>query len=171
MANLNDTLNELKKLVASGNSIVSCPYMPVEIPGIAFADAFDAGDCFGTVATITVPKRGIIYSATFWDMDDEGTEVDLEVFKYPITQIASDAPWAPSDIDLMNFITEIPFASFRDHGNSRTSEVTNWGKAYTAPNGKLYIQAVCISTPSIAIGNLPRFQLQILSGDLDFQEV
>src|SRR3990167_3863753 len=59
---------------------VSCPLQPFEIPGITAADAFDANDCFGTVFKIRVPKAGIIQSATFWDMDDEGTQIDFMVF-------------------------------------------------------------------------------------------
>lgn len=149
---------------------VSCPSYPAEIPGITAADALDADDCLGTIITLNVPKSGVIYSATFWDLDDEGTQVDLEIFKHIITQIASDAAWSPSDEDMLHFITELAFFSFSDHINSQTSELTNIGKAYTAPEGKFYIQAVCRGTPTIAAGNMPRIQLQIIPDDPDWQE-
>ena len=149
--------------------VVSCPSSPKEIPGITAADAFDAGDCFGTVVELLVPPSGIIYSATFWDLDAEGTQVDLEIFKHSITSIASDAAWAPSDVDIVKFVTEIAFAGFDNHTNNQTSEVNDIGKAYTAPEGKFYIQAVCRSTPTIAAGAMPRFQLQIIPDDPDWE--
>ncbi len=145
--------------------IVSCPDEPVMITGITAADAFDAGDVMGNFTKVKVPKLGIIYSATFWDLDDEGTQVDLELFKHVITQTASDAAWSPTDADMLGFVTEIPFVSFDDHINSQTAEVNNIGKAYTAPEGFLWVQAVCRGTPNIAAGSSPRFQLQIISYD------
>ncbi len=152
------------------SKVVSCPIHPVEIPGITASDAFDANDCFGTIVELFVPPSGIIYSATFWDLDDEGTQVDLEIFKYNITQIASDAAWAPTDADILHLITELAFVSFDDHINNQTSEVTNIGKGYTAPEGKFYIQAVCRGTPNIAAANMPRFQLQIIPDDPNWKE-
>ncbi len=142
--------------------VVACPANPMEIPGITAADALDANDCMGTLMKVPVPKAGVIYSATFWDMDDEGTEVDLEIFNNAITEIANDAAWAPTDEDLLSFVTELAFAAFDDHGTARTSELTNIGKAYTAPSGFFWIKAVTRSTPTIAAGNMPRFQLQII---------
>ncbi len=151
--------------------IVSCPLNPLEIPGITAADALDAGDAIGSIMEIAVPKHGVIISATYWDLDDEGTQLDLEVFNLGITQIASDAVWAPSDIDMLKFVTEIAFFTFDDHINSQTSDVKNIGKAYTATDGMLRIQAVDRSTKNIAAGQMPRIQLQIQSYDPDFQEV
>ena len=168
MASMKEVLAALKEYGAG--RVVSCPVFPVVIPGIAAVDAFDANDCFGTVVTISVPVRGVIYSATFWDYDDEGTQIDLEVFKEPIVQTASDAAWSPADGDMRKFVAEIEFFAFDDHIISQTSEVKNIGKAYTAPGGKLYIQAVCRSTPTIAAGASPEIQLQILSDEPGWEE-
>ena len=151
-------------------SIVSCPLVPIKIPGIAPADAFDAGDCFGTIARVAVPKRGIILGGTFWDYDDEGSQVDLELFQESIVQIASDAAWAPTDESLQHFLTELAFYAFDDHINNQTSELVNVNKAYTSPLGSFWIQAVNRGTPTIAAGSEPEFQLQILSLDPEFVE-
>ena len=168
---LYERLEEIGQILRlTTTQMVACPASPVEIAGIVAADIFDAGDCFGTLTIVHVPKRGIIYSATFWDMDDEGSQVDLEVFKNSIAQIASDAAWAPPDADTLNFITELAFAGFDDHTNNQTSEINGINKGYTAPEGKLWIQAVCRGTPTIAVANMPRFQLQIISFDPDFKE-
>lgn len=163
--NTNELLEDIKRYLAINRSVNSYPSVPVEIQGIVAADAFDAGDCMGILTKVKVPKSGILYSATFWDMDDEGSEVDLEVFKNEIPQIASDQPWAPTDETMRSFVTHLAFASFIDHGTSRTAELNNIGKAYTAPLGYFWIQAVTPSTPTIAAGNMPRFQLQIIPTD------
>ena len=164
-------VEEVKKIVKDNLSskIVSCPREPYRIEGIG-AGAEDADDCLGTVSKIKVPKYGIIYSATFLDLDDEGTQVDLEIFKRSYTAIADNAAWSPTDSDMEGFVHEIPFFSFDDHINSQTSESNGINKAYTAPDGVFYIQAVCRGTPTIAAGSEPRFQLQILSLDPDFEE-
>jgi len=151
------------------DTIISVPEYPIEIPGITPADALDIGDCMGLLIPLTVPKRGIIYSATLWDLDDEGLQIDLEVFKEPIVQIANDAPWSPTDTDMLKFVTEIAFFAFDDHINSQTSEVKNIGKAYTAPDGKFWIQAVARGASNIAAGSSPRFQLHILPLDPDWE--
>lgn len=150
--------------------IVSCPLTPVEIPGITAADELDANDAMGTLVTLLVPKRGVIVSATFYDLDYKGTQVDLEIFNHSITQVANDAAWSLGDIDVLSFLTEINFFAFDGHTACYTSEVKNIGKAYTAPEGKFYIQAVTRSTLTIAAGSMPRFQLQIQSFDPDFKE-
>lgn len=169
MPNLIELLESIESLVFAPKTIVSCPATPVEIPGIAAADAFEANDVFGTLVELDVPKSGVIISATFWDLDDESTQIDLEIFKRKITQTASDAAWAPSDTDLLHFVTELAFVIGDDHINSYTFDLTNIGKAYTAPEGKFWIQAVCRSTPTIAAGSMPRFQLQIQSFDPKFE--
>lgn len=148
---------------------VSCPPHPMEIPGIGTGSAYTANDCLGTMAVIDVPKSGVIYSATFWDLDDEGSQVDLEIFKDSIAQIADNGAWSPTDFDMLNFVTELAFFSFDVHINSQTSELRGIGKAYTAPSGKLWVQAVTRSTPNIATQNIPRFQLQIISDDPDWE--
>lgn len=148
---------------------VSCPFIAATIQGIG-ASAETAGDCMGTVTMIKVPTSGIIQSATFWDLSDQGSQVDLEIFRHSINITADNAAWSPTDEDMRKFVTELAFFSFDDHLNSQTSELRNIGKGYTAPEGKLYIQAVCRGTPTIAAGSEPRFQLQILSDDPDWQE-
>lgn len=159
----------IKTPVRVATKTVACPPLPKVIPGIAAADAFDANDCFGTIFRIKVPKSGILYAATYWDFDDESTQLDLEVFKENFTQTASDAAWAPSDEDLLNFVTEIQFYAGDDHINSYTFEAKNIGKAYVAPEGYFWIQAVDRSTKTIAASAMPRVQLFILSDDPDFE--
>ncbi len=169
-ANISEIGEVVSAIKYKVSKIVSCPRIPLSIPGIVAANALDANDCFGTVFEIFVPHSGIIYSATLWDLDDEGSQVDLEIFKQDITHTASDAVWSPTDTDMLAFVAELAFVSFDDHINSRTSELTNIGKAYTAPSGRFYIQAVTRSTPNIAAGSMPRVQLHILPDDPNWKE-
>ena len=150
--------------------VVSCPAMPLTIPGIGAGVAYTAGDVMGTIFEIDVPPSGIIYSATLWDLDDENLQIDLEIFKNKPAQIADNAAWSPTDGSMLGFLTEIAFAGFDDHINSRTSEVNIIGKAYSVPNGKVYIQAVTRGAHNIAAGSEPRVQIQIISDDPNYQE-
>jgi len=152
-------------------TIVSCPSAPEILLGSDSATALEAGDTMGFVTKVRVPKRGIIVSATLWDMDDKDIQTDLEIFKAPIADVAVDAAYSPTDGEMLDFVTEIPFFSFDDHINSRTSEVENIGKAYTAPGGYLFIQGVTRGTPTVTVGSPYRFQLQIQSFDSTFKEV
>lgn len=163
-----ELLEQIHSLLTMGNHIVDCPSVPAEIPGITAGDAFDANDVFGTILKIKVPKSGVIYSATFWDFDYEGTQINLHIFKEDITQIASDAAWAPSDEDMQKLVTRLAFVAFDGHTNSYTSELTNIGKGYNTPDGYFYIQAQCVGTPTIAAGKSPKVQLQIMPMPIDW---
>ena len=150
--------------------VVSCPLEPVMVPGTVADVAIAAGDCLGTIFEIVVPPSGIIYSATLWDLDDEALQIDLEIFKRSITELGDNTVWDCPTEEGLHFITELSFVSFDDHLSLQTSELTNIGKAYTAPEGKFYIQAVGRGASDIALGLAPRVQLQILSDDPNWQE-
>lgn len=166
-ANLESVEQAIKDYRVS--EIVSCPDLPKAIPGSDTATALESGDTLGNVFSIKVPKSGIIISATFYDLDDEGSQVDLEIFKQGIADQAVDAAYAPTDAEMLTFLTELSFVDFDDQGTSQTSELTNIGKAYNAPSGLLYFQAVTRATPTIAAGSPPYIQLQILSTDSSFK--
>ncbi len=164
-----EAIEEAIKAIKTTN-IVSCPVIPRQVQGVS-ANTFTAGDAFGLLMEIQVPKRGEIRSATFFDLDNEGSQMDMEIFNIKPVQIASEAAWTLSVADNPKFVTELPFFAFDDHIDSQTSELTNIGKSYTAPKGKLYIQMVCRGTPDMAsVAVNPMLQLQILSYDPDFKE-
>ena len=165
MASLDDVQKVIKALGTT--NIVSCPAAPLAIPGIG-AGAEGALDAMGGLFTIKVPKRGVIVSGTYFDLDDEGSQVNFYLFKEKPTAIADNSAWTCSDADVIKQVAKLAFFSFNDQTASQTSELTNIGKAYTAPEGKLWIQAQCVSICTIAVA--PRFQLQIQSFDPDFKE-
>jgi len=172
MENLADLMSELLKETKKGFSlaskVVSCPSSPQIIVGSDSATALESGDTMGNVFQLKVPSSGIIYSATLFDYDDKGIQVDLEIFKDTIADVAVDAAFAPTDTEGLAFLTELNFVAFDDHGLFQTSEIFNIGKAYTAPKGAFYIQAVTRGTPTVTAGSPYRIQLQILSFDTNF---
>lgn len=168
-----EVVNELRGVIQTlqeGARVVSCPVRPITIPGIGTGAIYAADESLGTVFQIKVPKQGVFQSATFFDMDDEGSQVDFAIFKSPITATTDNSAFAPTDADLLEMIALLQFATSNDLGTGRVAELVNIGKAYSTPDGIIYVQAITRSTPTIAAANLPLFQIQILSGDPNFKE-
>ncbi len=165
-------LDETIDLLSSKDTskAVSCPRHPIAVTGVS-GNTFTAGDAFGLLIEIQVPPSGIIYSATFFDLDNEGTQFDAEIFRQKPAQVASEAAWTLAVVDAPKFVTELAFVAFDDHTATQTSELTNIGKAYTAPAGIFWVQLVCRATPDMASASVnPKIQLQILPDDLNWQE-
>ena len=169
MVSQRELLEAIKTLVFTPKTIVSCPVTPIKISGSNSSGAYTANDAMGLITKLAVPKSGEIRSAMLLDLDDEGTQIDLEIFKRSITQIASEDAWSPSDVDMLHFVAELAFVVGDDQINSYSFQLSNIGVAYNAPEGFFYIQAVTRSTPTIAVNSEPRIQLQILSFDPDFE--
>jgi len=162
-----ESIEEAVKEIGT-TTIVSCPLVPIAIPGIG-AGAEGALDAMGTQFTLAVPKRGVIVSATYYDLDFEGTQVNVHIFNREVTAIADNAAWTLSDADAPYLVTTLPFVSYTTHSNTvYTFELTNWGKAYVAPEGKFWIQAKCIAICTIAVA--PRIKIDIQSFDPTFKE-
>jgi hypothetical protein len=73
---------------------------------------------------------------------------------------------ALNDTDLLLSLGRIQFATanFMDMANGQVAERDAIGKAYTCP-GRLWLQVQARGIHNIAAGNLPRFQLTILSDE------
>ena len=165
-ANLENVVEAILSLETT--TIVSCPLYPREISGIG-AGAEGALDAMGTQFTLAVPKRGVIISAMFYDLDFEGTQVNIYLFNRKVTAIADNAAWTLSDADAPSLVAKLAFAGPDTHSTTcYTFELNSIGKGYTAPDGLFWVQASCVGTPTIAVA--PRFQLQIQSFDPTFKE-
>jgi len=167
MVNLRNVVDAI--LGIKTTTIVSCPLVPIVVPGVTAA-AYTAGDCVGTVVKLAVPKRGVIISATFLEFSDTGGQYDLEIFTQEYTTIADNDGWSPTDSNLLSFVTELAFVVGDNQINAYTFDLSNIGKAYTAPEGYFYIQTVDRGAKTIVANQIPRFQLQIQSFDADFKE-
>ena len=137
------------------------PISPIGIvTGAAYADL----DAMGTIAfRLKVPKSGIIQSAIYYDLDDEGLQVDLWLLDERPDAQTDNAALAHSDADLLKVIDVIQFAGFRDAANGQVSPQDGLGIAYVAPSGWLYMQLQARGALNIAAGALPTFKFTILS--------
>ena len=131
----------------------------IAVPNITPANALHADDAMGDLFGIRVPKSGIIQSATFYDVDDEGSQVDLVLTRARFTGAASDAAFSMLDDDLLTVIIQLNFTTFFDMVNGQVSSIENIGKAYRVPPekkgskmGVIYAQAIARGTPNIAAG-------------------
>lgn len=167
-ANL-ESIEEAVKAIGT-TEIVSCPLVPIVIPGVTAA-AYTAGDCIGTVFKVKAPKHGVFVSAILFHLSDITTQTDVAIFNHSIASAGDNSAYAPSDDEVINLVGYLAFVSSSDHANSRVFELTNIGKAYSAPEGVLYLQVIDRSSQTLVAANIPKVQVQIQSFDPDFKEV
>jgi len=137
----------------------------VAVPGVGTGAAYTAGDALGTLFTFDVPRSGIIHTAVYLDMDDEGIETDLVLFTGPFDYTADNAAFTVSDEDMHEFLSTITFATFKNFAVNQVSTAAAIGLAYVAPQRKLWAQVVTRGAPNIAAGNIPLFSLTIISDE------
>ena len=155
-------LSEIRRILEFGNLRTSARLSAVEamVPGIAAADAFDAGDAVGDVFSVEVPTAGWITGFKLIDPDDDTLALTAHVFSERFIGAASDAAFTISAADALKWITSVTFSSTVDIGSAKVSEVTG-ETFYRSPSGKLWIQCSTTGTPSIAAGVMPILQIGI----------
>lgn len=140
------------------------------IPGIGTGAAYQDGDAFGT--TITFPGvvnpntgSGIVMSATYLDLDDEGLQIDLHLFSERPTYTPTDnSAYAPTDTDLRSYIGTVSFYTFSNFGSNQVSFVGNVGCAFTGVAGSdIWGQCVARGAHNIAADNLPMLRIATLA--------
>ena len=133
--------------------------------GIGTGAAYADKDAMGTVAgSIIVPTQGTIETAKYFDLDDEGLQVDLWLFESAPADQTDNAAFSLTDAELQTVIDVISFASFSDAANGQFSIRRALGTCYTSPTGLIYFQLQARGALNIAASNLPAFQLEILPG-------
>ena len=137
----------------------STGYVPV--PGITAAAAHADGDALGTRFTFQVPRSGTISVATYVCRDDEGIEVDLVLFTAPFVETADDAAFAPTDVDMLGFLSTITFSTYKNFGSNQSSMAVNIGLDYVAPDRTLWAQFITRGASTIAANNMPHVALTI----------
>lgn len=134
-------------------------------PGIATGAAYADLDALGLHFSFGVPKSGVIQSAIYYDLDDEGLQVDLWLLDDKPTVQTDNSALAFIDNDLVKVIGRLQFIAFGDAANGQFSNLTSLGLAYVQPNGLLWAQCQARGALNIAAGNLPMFRLTILSDE------
>lgn len=130
------------------------------IPGIGAAAAYAAGDAFGDKFILLVPPEGTISNIVFLDLDDEGIQKDLVLFREDFTATADNAAFAVSDDDLGNCIGIVTVNVFYNFSNNQVGIGTP-AFAYRAPSGRLFCQFVTQGADNIAAGSEPKFFLVV----------
>ena len=128
--------------------------------GAAYADL----DSMGTTAfTFTnVPSSGVIESALYFDLDDEGLQVDLWLFNAAPAAQTDNSAFALTDAELQTVIGVISFTSFSDAANGQFSARNGMGLGYVVPGNTIYAQLQARGALNIAASNLPAFKLLII---------
>ena len=154
---------------------VTCPLVPMQVPGITTADALDALDTVGSLFFIATPPSGIIKAARWYDPSDQGSEINVHVFSGKVTLSASDAAWTLNDDDSLRELDTLEFTStsFVDNIANRYARLTDIAIPYSTRIGGLWFGAAtpAASTPTYTAPAFPRLQLVILTDDPDWQEV
>lgn len=135
----------------------------ISFTGIGTGSAYADKDAIGTVATsVTVPQSGTIETAVYYDLDDEGLEVDLWLFTAAPADQTDNSAFALTDAELQTVIDVIPFTTFSDAANGQVSFQHARGASYISKGGTIYAQLQARGALNIAAANLPVVELRIL---------
>ena len=133
------------------------------VPGIGTAAAYASGDAFGTVMVLEFPESGIIESARFIDLDNEGVNKELWLFTAEIAGSADNAVFAPTDEELLHIEAIILFDTWRTANLNQVGAEDSLAISYSAPRRTLWGQFVTRGADNIGAGNIPRFSLRIMA--------
>ena len=150
--------------VLSGPRIFATPWTIV--PGIGAGVAYADKDAFGTLFLFDpVPKSGIIMTALMTDIDSEDINVDLFLFNAEITTGTDNSAFNQNAFELTAYEGIVTLAT-RKNASTMYGNNDNLHKAYVAPEGKLWVQAVARGAIDIAAGNILLYKvaLRIVAG-------
>ena len=140
------------------------PTTVFSLTGAGGATQYADKDAIGTTAiSVRVPTFGVIETALFFDLDDEGLQVDLWLFTAQPSAQTDNSQFSLTDAEVQTVIDVIPFTTFQDAKNGQVSIVRSIGTAYWAPSGTIYAQAQSRGAPTISTAAIPAFQLHILT--------
>lgn len=139
----------------------------VDVPdigtGAAYADKDQLGSLMEIGGIVRPEKRtGLLHTALYYDLDDEGLQVDFHLFRRKVTLAADNAAFSLADGDLLHWIGTLQFTAFFDFANGQGSQLANVGLALDLPTETLYIAAQARGALNIAAGNLPRLAIAVL---------
>ena len=118
------------------------------------AGAYVAGDAVGGLLTFADAARsqltGVVTTVVITDKAAQGVDLELVLFGTTFTPTADNAPFDPSDADLLNIIGVIPVDNhfaFNDNGVSHRRNVGLWFEAQATT---IYGQLVTRGAPTYA---------------------
>lgn len=141
----------------------------VVVPGIGTGAAYAALDQIGTLfrfPDVTRPgvQTGVLHAACYYDLSDQGIQVDLWLFSAPVTLAADNAAFVLSDADLLKVEYVVQFTDFNDANTGQYSVVPSIGYPFRTVGGtSLYAAVQSRGTPTITAAMLPHFRLAVLA--------
>lgn len=129
---------------------VQTPFVRVPQPaaGVAYGDE----DAFGTKFVIDVPKSGTVVTALAIDQDDEDINVDLMLFNDDFTSGTDNDPFAPSLSTILKYAGNVTLSTRKGVSGLTVTVNPNIQLAYSAPKGKLWVQAIARGAINMAAG-------------------
>ena len=134
---------------------------PLLVPGIAAAAAYAVNDQMGSVIAFTVPKEGTIVEVRFYDLDDEGLDKELWLFRSSVVLAADNAAFSLTDAGIMEVEAVFLISTWRDAVNAQVGLTANTPASYRAPAGVLYGALKTLGTDNITAGSEPRISLVV----------
>ena len=160
-------VNEVRNIVGEVVCVGKTRDVLFKIPGIVTGAAYAAGDAVGIQFGFDVGcPSGVIHTALLFDLDDEGIELYLHLYKRPIVGTADNAAYAPSDAEELSKVGTLDFTTFINSGNNQSSQISSAGIAFVCDQsyaGNLFAQAATNGAPNIAAGNDYWIRLTILA--------
>jgi len=142
------------------------------VPGIATGAVYADADAIGTLIEFpnllqlnpyTNAYSGMLHSAMYFDLDDEGLQVDLHLFSRKITDGTDNSAYSPSDTDVRAYLGTVSFTAFFNLGSNQVSVVTSIGLPLVSASASVFGQAVARAALNIAAENLPELSLSVLA--------
>lgn len=140
------------------------------VPGIGTGAAYADLDALGTLIEFPnlllrqsnpVRYTGTLESAVYYDLDDEGLQVDLHLYSRAVTSGTDNSAYAPADADALAYLGTVNFVAFHDLNTSRVSAVEDIGLLLVGESTSVWGQAQARGALNIAAENLPRFKLVV----------
>ena len=134
---------------------------PITVPGIVAAVAYAANDQMGSVFSFPVPIHGSILEARFHDLDDEGLNKELWLFKATPTLAADNAAFSIADADNLQVVAVFLFSTWRHGVNNQVGLTSNTPANYVTAAGRLYGAVKTLGVDNIAAGSEPQLSFVI----------
>ena len=125
----------------------------IQTPTIT-AGAYVAGDAVGGLLTFANVARGqhtgVVTTVVVSDLAAQGVDLELVLFGATFTPTADNAPFDPTDADLLNCIGVVPLDdhyAFNDNGITQRRNIGLW---FESQSENLYGQLVTRGAPTYA---------------------
>jgi hypothetical protein len=134
--------------------LYTTPTIAIDQTPTITAGAYVAGDAVGGLLTFANAARsqhtGVVTTVVVSDLAAQGVDLELVLFGATFTATADNAPFDPSDADLLNRVGVIPIDNhfaFNDNGISQRRNVGLW---FQSQSENLYGQLVTRGAPTYA---------------------